>query len=133
MATFFDLSNNITKDNCQLKSNINNTATEPAVLYGGSEIIITSWLNKKSIEWTFHSDIPVRLPDYTYFLIYRYVLCNCELEVEHNFLLDHLVVCPECFTNFKMYLTVNSAFVYYFEFWTDEDISILDLSDIEEE
>ena len=47
--------------------------------------------------------------------------------------MDSLATCPESPTDHKVYFTVNLAFVHYFENWTDADISIIDLSIIEEE
>ena len=56
-----------------------------AVIDDRNEIILASWLNKKSIECNTDSDMPIRLPDYTYVLVNRSILCNCELETEDNF------------------------------------------------
>ena len=55
-------------------------------------------------------------------------MCNYELEAENNVLLDFVAACPENHVNFKMYFTVDLAFVHYFENWTDTYVSPLDLS-----
>ena len=45
------------------------------------------------------------------------ILCNCDIEVESNFLLESLAACegPEAKTDLEMHFTVNLAFVNYFE------------------
>ena len=47
----------------------------------------------------------------------RSILCNCDLGAESNFLLESLAACenPETKADLVMYLTVNLAFVNYFE------------------
>ena len=44
-------------------------------------------------------------------------MCNCNIEVESNFLLESLAACegPEAKTDLEMHFTVNLAFVNYFE------------------
>ena len=47
----------------------------------------------------------------------RCILCNCDVKVESNFLLESLAVCkgPETKTDLEMYFTINFAFVNYFD------------------
>ena len=85
-----------------------------AVLDGGNEVILASWLNKKSLECTSNNDKPIKIPDYLYVLVNRIILCNCELEAEESFLLDLLVACTDSPNQFKMYVAVNLASVNYF-------------------
>ena len=75
---------NITKGSCTLNYSINNTSIKPAVSDGGSEVNPGNWLNKTSLQCTSNNDIPIKIPDYTYALINRCFLCNCELEVEES-------------------------------------------------
>ena len=64
-AVFLDLFTDVIKKNCQFMYYLNDTTIKPAACLGGKEIIVANWLNKKSIECTSNSDIPVTLPDYT--------------------------------------------------------------------
>ena len=82
----------------------------PAVHDTGNIIILANLLNKKSIEYTYNIDIPVRLLGYIYVLIFRSILCNCELEADDNFWLDFLAACLDSSTNLKMYFTVKLDF-----------------------
>ena len=45
------------------------------------------------------------------------ILCNCDIEVESNFLLESLAACegPAAKTDLEMHFTVNLAFVNYFD------------------
>ena len=45
------------------------------------------------------------------------ILCNCDIEVESNFLLESLVACkgPDAKTDLEMHFTVNLAFMNYFD------------------
>ena len=46
----------------------------------------------------------------------RSILCNCDIEVESNFLLESLAACegPNAKTDLEMHFTVNLAFMNYF-------------------
>ena len=50
------------------------------------------------------------------------ILCNCDIEVESNFLLESLAACegPEAKADLEMHFTVNLAFVNYFEDMIEE-------------
>ena len=47
----------------------------------------------------------------------RSILCNCDIEAESNFLLESLAACegPDAKTDLEMHLTVNLAFMNYFD------------------
>ena len=65
------------------------------MLNGGDEIILAKWLNKKSLKYTVNNDRPIKLLGYSYALVNRTILCNCELEAEESFLCDLLAACPD--------------------------------------
>ena len=55
----------------------------------------------------------------------RSILCNCYIEADRNLLLELLAACEglETKTDLEMYLTINLAFVNYFDD-TIEDLGI---------
>ena len=82
-----------------------------------NEIILAYCLNKKSLECASNNDIPIKIPDHLYILVSKCILCDCELEVEESFLLDSLAACMSHLNEFKMYPTVNVAYLNYFDNW----------------
>ena len=52
----------------------------------------------------------------------RSLLCNYNIEVESNFLLESLAACegPETKTDLEMHFTINLAFVNYFDDMIEE-------------
>ena len=57
-------------------------------------------------------------------LLDRNILCNCDIEVESNFLLESLAACNEHEKpDLEMYFTVNLAFMDYLE-QLDETLTI---------
>ena len=50
------------------------------------------------------------------------ILCNCDIEVESNFLLESLAACEgsETKTDLEMHFTLNLAFVNYFDDMMEE-------------
>ena len=65
-----------------------------------------------------NNDFPIRIPSHPYVLSNRSVLCNCDIEVENNFLLESLAACPDSNSKVVMYFMVNIAFVNYLS-WSD--------------
>ena len=98
-AIYFDLDPEIIKENCKLAFYCNKTDITPTVLNGGNEIILANWLNDKHIICSISNDIPVRIPSHPYVNVNRSVLCNCNIEVENNFLLESLAACVISYTN----------------------------------
>ena len=60
------------------------------------------------------NNIPIDIPSHPYVLLYKSILCNCNIEAESNFLLKLLAACRENEKpDLEMYFTVNLAFVDY--------------------
>ena len=72
-AIYFNLGNDIIKENCNFKSYYNKTDITPTVLDGGNEIILANWPNNKHIIWNINNDIPIRIPSHPYVLVNRSV------------------------------------------------------------
>ena len=89
------LDSEIIKQNCKFSFYCNKTDIAPTVLDGGNEIILANWPNDKHIICSINNDIPVKIPSYPYVLVNRSVLCNCGIEVEHNYLLESLAACHD--------------------------------------
>ena len=62
-----------------------------------------------------NNDIPKEIPSHPYVLLNRSMLCNCDIEVESNFLLESLTACDTSNMDLVMYFTVNLTFVNYFD------------------
>ena len=62
-----------------------------------------------------NNGIPVDIPSHPYVLLNQSILCNCDIEVESNFLLESLAACDTSTTDLVISYTVNLAFVNYFD------------------
>ena len=69
-----------------------------------------------------NNNILKNIPGHPYVLMNRSILCNCNIEVESNFLLESLVACEgsESKTDLEMHFTINLAFVNYFDDMIEE-------------
>ena len=92
---------------------------KPSVLDGGHEIILTNWPNTKYVICSDNHNFPIKIPSHLYVLLKGTVLCNCNREVEDNFLLEYIATCPGKQSALTMYYTVNIAFMHYFDSLTD--------------
>ena len=88
---------------------------KPSVLDGGRQIILANWPSYKTIVHSFNNDISKEIPSHPYVLLNRNILCNCDIEIESNFLLESLAMCNTSNMDLVMYFTVNQAFVNYFD------------------
>ena len=86
---------------------------------GGNKIILANWPNDKYIICNINNDIPVRLPSHPYVLVNRSVLCNCGTEAENHFLLELLAACHDSNSKLVLYFTMNAAFVYFLDQFTN--------------
>ena len=106
----------IIKENCKFNFYFNNTDVKPAVLDGGYQIILTNWPSYKRIICAHNNNIPIDIPSHPYVLLNKSILCNCNIDVENNFLLKLLAACREKEKpDLEMYFTVNLAFVDYLD------------------
>ena len=64
-------------------------------------------------------NFPIKIPSHPYVLLKRTVLCNCGIEAEDNFLLESIATCPGKQSALTMYYTVNTAFMHYFDSFTE--------------
>ena len=105
---YFDLGSDIIKENCNFEYYFNKTDIEPTVHDGRNEIILANWPDREHIVCNEYNNIPVKIPNYTYVLVNRSVLCNCRKEVENNFLLESLAACNDGESKLVMYFMVNT-------------------------
>ena len=92
----------------------------PSVFNGGQQIILANWPSYKRIICTYNNNIPVNIPSHPYVLLDRNILCNCDIEVEDNFLLESLAAFGENSNQkLEMYFTVNLAFLDHLEEFTE--------------
>ena len=62
-----------------------------------------------------NNDIPVRIPSHLYALVNRGVLCNYDIEVEKNFLLESLAACHDANSKLIITFMVNTTFDSYLD------------------
>ena len=124
-ALYFQLDQQIIKENCIFDYYYNKTNVKPSILDGGYEIVLANWPSFRRIVCSTHNNIPIEISSHPYVLLNRTVLCNCIIEAESNFLLESIAACnPERDdVDLEMYFVVNTAFLNYF----DELISTLDI------
>ena len=108
---YLDLGPDVIKENHNFAFYYNKTDITPRVLDGGNDIILANWPNDKQIICNVNNNIPVKIPSHPYVLINRWVLCNCGIEAESNFLLKSLAACKDSNSKLVMYFIVNTAFV----------------------
>ena len=115
-AIYFNLDPYMIKANCEFRYYYNNRDIKPTVLNGGFQIILANWPNYRKIMCSYNNNIPINIPGHPYVLMNQSILCNCDIEVESNFLLESLAACEgqESKTDLEMYFTVNLTFVNYF-------------------
>ena len=124
-ALYFQLDRQTIKENCMFNYYYNKTDVKPSILDGGYEIVLANWPSFKRIVCSTHNNIPIEIPNHSYILLNRTVLCNCFIEAENNFLLESIAACnPERDdVDLEMYFVANIAFLNYF----DELINTLDI------
>ena len=104
---YFNLTTDITKNNCDFNFYFNNTDVTPTVLDGGDEIVLANWPNDKHIICNINNDIPIKIPSHPYVLVNRSVLCNCRIEADNHYLLESNAACDNKVTKLVMYFTIN--------------------------
>ena len=114
-AIYFNLTEDIIRENCDFEFHFNKINIKPSVPDGGQHIILANWPSYKRVVCSFNNDIAKEIPSNPYILLNRMILCSCDIEAECNFLLESLAVCNTSNMDLVMYFTVNLAFVNYFD------------------
>ena len=114
-AIYFNLTMDITKNNCNFDFDFNNTDITPTVLDGGDEIVLANWPNNKHIICNINNDIPVKIPSHPYVLFNGSILCNYGIEADNHHLLESITSCDKKTTKLIMYFTINLAFTNYLD------------------
>ena len=116
-AIYFNLESDVVKANCEFQYYYNKTDIKPTILDGGFQIILANWPNHRKVMCLHNNNIPINIPGHPYILMNRSIVCNCNMEVESNFLLESLASCEgsETKTDLEMHFTINSAFINYFD------------------
>ena len=119
---YFNLESDVIKANCEFQYYYNKTDAKPTVLDGQFQIILANWPNYRKIMCLHNTNIPINIPGHPYVLMNQSILCNCDIEVESNFLLELLAACegPETKTDLEMHFTIYLAFVNYFDDMIEE-------------
>ena len=119
---YFNLESDVIKASCEFQYYYNKTDTKPMILDGGFQIILANWPNYRKIMCLHNNNILINIPGHPYILMNRSILCNCDIEAESNFLLESLPACEgsETKTDLEMHITINLAFVNYFDDMIEE-------------
>ena len=118
-AVYFNLNNEI-KQNCNFTYYFNKMDITPSVLDGAQQIILANWPSFKRIICTYNNNTPVNICSHPYVLLDRNILCNCDIEVKDNFLLESLATCEENNNQrLEMYFIVNLALLDHLEELTE--------------
>ena len=111
-ALFYNLSNPLIKQNCEFKY-MYNTSVIPAVLDGGSQIVLANMLPDKRLICTYDQGLAKPLPSSPYVLVDRKILCHCHIQSGLTYVLKNIGSCNSTFTP-KISYTVNLAFLTFF-------------------
>ena len=111
----FNLTVDITKNNCDFDFYFNNTDITPTVLDGGDEIVLANWPSDKHIICNINNDIPIKILSHSYILVNRSILCNCRIEADNHHLLEPIAACANNITKLVMYFTIIVAFTNYLD------------------
>ena len=114
-AIYFNLTEDIIRNNCNFDFYYNKTDVTPTVLDRGDEIILANWPNDKHIICNINNDIPVKIPSHPYVLVNRSIPCNCSIEADNHHLLESSTKCDSKITKLTMYFTINLAFTNYLD------------------
>ena len=119
---YFNLESDVTKANCKCLNYYNKTDIKPTLLDGGFQIILANWPSYRNIMCSHNNNIPINIPGHPYILMNRSILCNCDVEVESNFLLESLAASKgsETKTDLEMDFTINKTLVNYFDDMIEE-------------
>ena len=112
-AIFYQLDSEVIKENCNFKYFYNATVI-PSVLDGGSQIVLANMINKKlSCSDNFHLAKP--LPEFSYVLVNRSILCKCRIEGDLIYILQSIGSCSEPTGPLTLYFTANLAFLQFMQ------------------
>ena len=115
-AIYFNLESDVIKALCEFQYYYNKTDIKPTILDGGFQIILVNWPNYRKIMCSHNNNIQINILGHPYVIMNHSILCNCNIEVESNFLLESLAACEgsETKTDLEMHFTINLAFMNYF-------------------
>ena len=112
-AIFYKLGSEVIKENCNFKYFYNATVI-PSVLDGESQIVLANMINKKlSCSDNFHLAKP--LPEFSYVLVNRSILCKCRIEGDLTYILQSIGSCSEPTGPLTLYFTANLAFLQFMQ------------------
>ena len=111
-ALFYNLSNPLIKQNCEFKY-MYNASIIPAVLDGGSQIVLANMLPDKRLICTYDQGLVKPLPSSPYVLVDRKILCHCHIQSGLTYVLKNIGSCNSTLQP-KISYTVNLAFLTFF-------------------
>ena len=90
-----------------------NTTVIPAVLDGGSQIVLANMLPEKRLICTYDQGLAKPLPTSPYVLVDRKILCHCHIQSGLTYVLKNVGSCNSTLQP-KISYTVNLAFLTFF-------------------
>ena len=89
-ASYINLESDVIKADFEFQYYYNKTDIKPTIPDGGFQIILANLPNYSKIICSHNNNTPINIPGHPYILMNRSILCNCDIEVESNFLLESL-------------------------------------------
>ena len=111
-ALFYNLPSALIKQNCQFNY-MYNASVIPAVLDGGSQIVLANMLPDKRLICTYDQGLAKPLPSSPYVLVDRKILCHCYIQSGLIYVLKNIGSCNSTLQP-KISYTVNLAFLTFF-------------------
>ena len=112
---YFNLESDVIKANCEFLYYYNKTDIKPNIHDGEFQIILVNWPSYRNIMCSHNNNILINIPGHPYILMNRSILCNCNVEADSNLLLESLAACEGSQTKTDLEITINLAFMNYFD------------------
>ena len=112
-ALFFNLPDEIIKQNCEFEYMFNTTVT-PAILDGGQQLVLANMDGPNELMCTDANNLGEPIANHPYVLVNRSILCNCRFKSGYTYLYRSLGSCEEESTSDAMHFTINKAFHHYY-------------------
>jgi len=115
-ALFYNLEIDIIKRNCQFDY-FYDTKVIPSVLDGGDQIILANMLSEKKLNCKaqHHLDVPLDVPQHSYVMVNRSILCGCNIDADYISVLSSISACEPGAPRPPLKFTVNMAYQLYID------------------
>ena len=85
------------------------------MLDGASQIVLANMINKKKLSCSDNFHLAKPLPEFSYVLVNKSILCKCKIEGDFTYILQSIGSCSEPTRPLVLYFTANLAFVQFMQ------------------